>query len=772
MFWEKIQIRNSVNHANDITFKLSLDPFVRFLQERLENDASGSPILQFTLALMEKARATHGALDVDNVQEYEAVLESVRYLTQSLAESTDEIWALGYPVPDYAFFGTDSFLKKNSMALEPYTALFQHPYEYDFDNRLLYLLILERFYDIPAMDARLLYTVEEYGVTQYYQLEIDFSFVDVEPIGDLPVLDMSAFRDREINSVEDLQPLLVLLDPRQFSFNGFSVLRFVKKNRELTEERLQLLISNLHTYKLTDFFTELREIMMTALDSRVIQTSFFPMLELNGFPVLKTDYSKDSIFFSDLIAREREQCASGIFEFLKNPHTIAFGVEKGLDTEDPVVIGLLQSADLKGYVCYPLKHNKTLVGFLELYTRGEDRLGKDAVMKMKPFLPYLAQIAYELVIIFKQRLDQVILRNYTALQPAVQWRFNQVAARYLGDQTLERDNLGLEQVVFPDVYPVYGAIDIKDSTRLRNASQREDGMKQIKRLEDLLATMKSNQLHIDPLFTDKIVEVKNWLNGVHVDRYLLDIQSFFYKEMPLFLAEAKSLFVNDEDAENLIDFASFNEDRLSSRKMDAFEISLQKMNGLIKTELEELNLFVQRSFPSYFESFRTDGVEYDMYIGQSITPTQVFDNAILTAVRKQQIVSMARIAQKSKRLRDNLSVPLQTTQLIFIHPHEIDISFRLDEKRFDVDGGYNVRYQVIKKRIDKALIRHSDERLVKPDSIAIVYSTMAMEEELKNSLAEIAALGYISPNIEFVQLEDLQGVIELRAMRVDVILDQ
>ena len=58
---------------------------------------------------------------------------------------------------------------------------------------------------------------------------------------------------------------------------------------------------------------------------------------------------------------------------------------------------------------------------------------------------------------------------------------------------------------------------------------------------------------------------------------------------------------------------------------------------------------------------------------------------------------------RADQLRDRLPVPLETTHLILVHHAPLSIRFRFDEKRFDVDGAYNVRYEIVKKRIDKAL---------------------------------------------------------------------
>jgi len=53
---------------------------------------------------------------------------------------------------------------------------------------------------------------------------------------------------------------------------------------------------------------------------------------------------------------------------------------------------------------------------------------------------------------------------------------------------------------------------------------------------------------------------------------------------------------------------------------------------------------------------------------------------------------MAGAAKITQQLLPSLKLPLQTTQLILIHSQPIAISFRRDERKFDVEGSYNIRY--------------------------------------------------------------------------------
>ncbi len=116
-------------------------------------------------------------------------------------------------------------------------------------------------------------------------------------------------------------------------------------------------------------------------------------------------------------------------------------------------------------------------------------------------------------------------------------------------------------------------------------------------------------------------------------------------------------------------------------------------------------------------------------------------------------------------------MPLQTTQLILAHSTPINISFRPDERKFDVDGAYNIRYEIIKKRIDKVHIKTTNERLTQPGKIAIVYSQPKEAEEYKGYIEFLQNQQLLLPVIEEFDLEELQGILGLKALRVTVNMD-
>ena len=74
----------------------------------------------------------------------------------------------------------------------------------------------------------------------------------------------------------------------------------------------------------------------------------------------------------------------------------------------------------------------------------------------------------------------------------------------------------------------------------------------------------------------------------------------------------------------------------------------------------------------------------------------------------------------------------------------------------------------LKKRIDKAVIKGTKERLTQAGKIAIVYLQEKDRQEYLTYLEYLIRKGYITEEIEQLELEKLQGADGLKALRVTV----
>jgi hypothetical protein len=203
-----------------------------------------------------------------------------------------------------------------------------------------------------------------------------------------------------------------------------------------------------------------------------------------------------------------------------------------------------------------------------------------------------------------------------------------------------------------------------------------------------------------------------------------------------------------------------------------YEITLTLINEKLISILDNRQADAQAYFPHYFERFKTDGVEHNLYAGAAIMPTQQFDLAHLEHLRFWQLLVLCEMAIDQHHLKKTLPYQLGVTSLILIFSAPISIRFRMDEKHFDIDGAYNIRYEVIKKRIDKAYIKGTKERITQQNKITIIFSKFEEEQDYIKYINLLQDKGILAPKIEEFEVEDLQGVSGLKALRVGVLHNQ
>ena len=179
----------------------------------------------------------------------------------------------------------------------------------------------------------------------------------------------------------------------------------------------------------------------------------------------------------------------------------------------------------------------------------------------------------------------------------------------------------------------------------------------------------------------------------------------------------------------------------------------------------------QAIFPHYFEKFKTDGVEHNIYVGQSMTHDKTFDEVQLKNLRLWQLKLMCESARIAEGLVAQMEVPLLTTPLVLAQSSPLTIQFSAEDKQFAVEGSYNIRYEIIKKRIDKSTIHGTGERLTQPGHLSVIYSQDKEYDEYRRYFEYLADKGFVASEIESLELEDLQGVHGLRALRAKIVIN-
>jgi hypothetical protein len=411
----------------------------------------------------------------------------------------------------------------------------------------------------------------------------------------------------------------------------------------------------------------------------------------------------------------------------------------------------------------PLRTADRTVGLLELSSPEAGAVDASSLLTMRGLESTFALAVTQNLEWFETRVESAIQHAYTAIHPSVRWRFREAAIERLerGDGTGE-----LEPVVFEAVHPLYGAADIRSSTHHRNEAVRHDVLGRLGRARDALAAIyEALPLTIlDELglrVRKRIAQYESvWNTGdeANADRFLTeDVEPVLQR-----------MTAGRTDLVAILEAHQRSDEGSAVLRSDAYETSRRAINRAVSDVLLAEEAETQLLFPHYLELTRTDGVEHTMYIGPSIAPDRPFDLAYVQNLRLRQLLTACAVARGVGCLGETLPMPLAIAQLVVVQHDPITLRFRPDEKRFDMDSPSGVRFELLKKRLDKACVKGTHERITQPDQIAVVYSTAAEEAEYCRYADYLAAQEHIEPEPEKLDVEDLPDATGLKMLRLKV----
>ena len=770
---------NVINiHKNEcigcqVESSLSFRPLVEYLKDRLKTEKSvKSEFYRFLLEKIEKDQVLLNSISAEELSKYKDTLELIfTILTPLMGDEDDLFWALSTPIPDQIFFSTNAFYKffkdhdpKNKVGKD------SEPVEKK-QLKFIYNIILSRFYNFTyVLKNEIIYghVNEESKLTQYYNIQTDTKFVDIKHKGDLPKLNFEAL-GQHFQDDNELEYLMSHLPLENFCFEGFSIISITDVTLQNSIDGIRDALVN-HNYQ-TEAYTHVIQALKSLSGNGDLEFGLMPFLTVNNKLVFDNQEFSQSMLINSAKAAnlEEEVFYSLVDKYKENPKAIfVSAINDDQISKDPF-LRVLKAAGVCSYSVLPVYYNNQLAGVLEVYSNHEVLVDDKLLSRLRPAMPLIGQLFQYSIEEFDAKMDEVLMDKFTALQPSVQWKFNEAVWHFLQSKNSNSKVKEIETVTFKHMYPLFGAIDIRNSTTERNKALKDDLNVLLNHLINALKAIKKT-VKLD-LIDKLLFNCKDWIKQIGSfasSNEENQLREFLELEVYPFLSIIKT---NHPETAEIVDeyfTVIVPETGAAYANRRQLEISMQLINTEVSQYLEKSQANLQASYPCYFAKFRTDGVEYDIYIGQEIAPDKPFDLLYLKNIRLWQLTSMVDIARLSKGLIGEMPRPLETTQLIFIHSNAIDISFRNDERRFDVEGAYNIRYEVVKKRIDKVLVKGTSERLTQPHKIAMVYFNQDEAKEYLEYIKYMQVQGYLTDEVELLDLDELQGVSGLRALRVGV----
>lgn len=433
-------------------------------------------------------------------------------------------------------------------------------------------------------------------------------------------------------------------------------------------------------------------------------------------------------------------------------------------------MAILGENGYKSTILAPIADGDNLMGILELVSKKKRALNSVVANKLVDVMPYIVAAVKRSRQDEEHLIEAVIQRECTAIHPSVKWKFEAAARQFLIDQQQDGEEATFGKILFRDVFPLFGQIDVKGSSDARNKATQKDLALQLMLIGKIIE--KAFETEKLPIFEKLKFEIESLSEEINND-FKVDSEqratSFFRHEIEPFF---KFQLNNNSSLKGVIeDYYSKMDGQLGLiyyyRKN--YDDTIMLINKNMSSVIDKEQIKAQKMYPHFFERFKTDGVEHNMYIGESITKENSFNLIYLYNLRLWQLQVMCKMENEFYVNRDKYPLSLDVASMILVFNQSLSIRFRMDEKLFDVDGTYNARYEVVKKRVDKANIKGTKERATTHGKITIVYSQKEDEIEYLQYVNFLQAKNVLGDTVEVLELEDLQGVTGLKAIRVNLL---
>ncbi|MGB4971805.1 MAG: GAF domain-containing protein, partial [Cyclobacteriaceae bacterium] len=544
-------------------------------------------------------------------------------------------------------------------------------------------------------------------------------------------------------------------------------------------------VTNLMDVTIDDALSTITSNLLSATDDaqRNILSGLRNLFGLKELEIGFLTYENDSF-----LSHEKEGMGSILLRnkerLLCNGNMCSYSYDLVIDQKKPLIISdvdrfdslsksevsrLLKGKGVKSYILAPITHENEFLGFIELASARKYDLNGASLQKLNAVMPILGIAISRFKREDQNRIEAIIQQECTTIHPSVKWRFEEEANKFMVNE-LNNERPVFSDIVFRNVYPMYGQLDIRGSSEKRNLAVREDLIEQLNLTVDVLkaALQKTNM----PIYEQLVTRIEEFLGELE-DELLSGSEprviGFLETEIHPVLEQLKK---KDQTLGLLVDDYKkrlHSESNSIYNQRKKYDQSVNTINQTLASLLDEKQVEAQRMFPHYFERYKTDGVEYNIYVGQSISKNIDFEPVYLQNLQLWQLMVTCELEQKFIELKKELNSDIDIASLILVYNTPLAVHFRMDEKRFDVEGAYNARYEIVKKRIDKARIKGTQERITSPGKIAIIYSSEYDEVAYRKYVKYLEDKGYLKKNSsEVLEVENLQGITGLKALRVEI----
>ncbi len=618
------------------------------------------------------------------------------------------------------------------------------------------------FYEIP----------DKNGVMRHYKILYNADFTEIIKSKDAPTITQEDY-DELLDNFENITLWKQKFPPNSYTFNGFVISNIFDVTDDQSISNIKSSLIGDQKRRSKSFIDSFHEIFRSLFGIKDIRVGF--SIYNKEEELFERVYGEGIVSF---LLKDHEErrcdltlCKGSYAKLLKEKSFYAvsdidkmFKISKGKAPQ----IKALKEQGIRSVILAPIADNNELLGILELVSDKPKTLNSINANKLVDVMPFIVSAVKRSKNEEENLIESIIQRECTSIHPSVNWRFEKEAKNFIKDQ-LKGNKPTFSKIAFENVYPLYGQIDIKGSSEARNLATKQDLTIQLTSIKFIIE--KASKIEILPIYEQFIFQINTFLEELST-QFQVDseqqISAFIKQDIePLFDHLSNSKHINS-DIDSYFKSIDNKANTLYKHRKN-YDDTITMINREMAAFLDKKQVEAQQMYPHFFERFKTDGVEHNMYIGEAITKEDSFNLIYLYNLRLWQLQIICEMENAYYNIQSEFPLKLDVASMILVFNQPLSISFRMDEKQFDVDGTYNARYEIVKKRVDKAFIKGTKERVTQKGKISIIYSQKQDEIEYLRYIKFLQSKNYLDDDVEIVELQDLQAVTGLKAIRVSVL---
>jgi hypothetical protein len=648
------------NQLSSLQSRLSFQPLMRLWKEASEANASAAAKICASLyrRFSEVPELLQPTSDYAVIERYQDLVD----------EAMLTIFPAGFSKKEELYAVAKPFSAKNIYASSFFRQTYfdeQGNYKLPLDPQveknvavakvnLAYKLILKKWYDIDLIGGNAFicsYPEREHNIHNYFELEWDPQFIDISTTMELPPLANDFFfRCHQVRDLVNYPQLATLLPLDQFTFDGLVITRIREVSERETVSSIRSILQLENSLEDAQLVHELQQqirYLLRRQEAEIGFTAFYdtddavelPMVNFASVVLRNIRETAECIRFSRHLAAELQESPNYFWQKKQKS-------AEGSDLSSNLIEQRLEKDGWNSALIAALYHDKKVIGCLEIFTGDGEMVNKNTLIRIEHVRDVLQTAMQQYRQQVQSRITGLVKEHFTAVQSSVEWKFNNAAIRFLLQQH-HGQSAKMASVVFDEVFPLYGVIDIKNSSGERNKAIQKDMLQQLLWVRNILEKIQQELYY--PLIQEVLSRINRYMTTISDFLFAADeqdVQTFLKTEVAELLQylgkAAPDYRYQIEDYFRTIN----NPLHLLNENRKKFEDSVTQINGSIVYYLEQEQERMQKLYPHYFERFVTDGVDFNLYVGQSIVPGKEFHPVHLRNLRLWQLHFLANAARQ------------------------------------------------------------------------------------------------------------------------------